>query len=237
MIMLSTPMKSTMELISGVGHMWYLPMLFWCFLAMFFIEKQNLKPGTMIVLLVVMALISSLPLPVRLNSTMYYMLFFFAGYAIKRYSVTVDQFAAPKWIIGVFAIYTLALITVQCIKPLSDSILTGGLQYKIFSSIIRSLYRLLYAIPGAAMIYLMSYWLVYKKELKLDIRLINLSACCFGIYLFQQFILKWIYYNTPAAQHISIAYLPWIAFLLTLIMSYLLTKACLKTRLGRFLIG
>lgn len=236
--MLSTPLKSTMELISGVGHMWYLPMLFWCFIAIVFIEKSNLRPKTTIILLVGLALLSFMPSPLRIGSAMYYMLFFFAGYAIQLFSFNTLKIATPKWIITALSIYVIALLLSKSSIALYISELNGGgYLSKALSLIIERFGQLLYALPGVAMVYLISYYIIYKKKIRLNIRLINLSTYCFGIYLFQQFILQWIYYHTEAANIISIIYLPWIAFLFTLILSLLLTKLTLSTRAGRLLIG
>lgn len=236
--MLSTPLKSTMELISGVGHMWYLPMLFCCFIAIVFIEKSNLRPKATIILLIGLAHLSFMPFPFRIGSAMYYMLFFFAGYAIQRFSFNTFKIATPKWIITALSIYVIALLLAKSSSPLQFCELNGGgYLSKALCLIIKRFGQLLYALPGVAMVYLISYYIIYKKKIRLNIRLINLSTYCFGIYLFQQFILQWIYYHTEVADTISIKYLPWIAFIITLLLSFLMTKLTLSTRIGRSLIG
>lgn len=41
---ITQPITTTLYgLINGVGHMWFLPMLFWCFVCVFIIEKLKLK--------------------------------------------------------------------------------------------------------------------------------------------------------------------------------------------------
>lgn len=51
--------------------------------------------------------------------------------------------------------------------------------------------------------------------------MITLSENCFGVYLFQQFVLKLIY-NSHIPQVINPVCLPWISFAIALIISLLL---------------
>lgn len=83
----------------------------------------------------------------------------------------------------------------------------------------------------------MSLIICKMKPLTLSPFWIKLSGYCFGIYLFQQFILQWLYYHTALQEYIGIIVLPWLAFAVTLILSWLLTHIMMQTRAGRYLIG
>ena len=67
--------------------------------------------------------------------------------------------------------------------------------------------------------------------------LITLSGYCYGVYIYQQFILKIIYYQTQLPFIVNAYWLPWIATLATIVLSLLLCHFTLKTKIGRFLIG
>lgn len=74
---ISQPVEITIkEIIEGVGHMWFLPMLFWCFACVWVIEKLRMRPQYVLPLLMLCSIFSFVPLPLQLNKTMYYMLFF-----------------------------------------------------------------------------------------------------------------------------------------------------------------
>lgn len=62
-------------------------------------------------------------------------------------------------------------------------------------------------------------------------------AECFGVYIFQQFILKYIVYNGAIISLLGSYWLPWVAFVITLLLSVVLSWGLLKTKVGRFLIG
>lgn len=64
---------------------------------------------------------------------------------------------------------------------------------------------------------------------------IRLSNCCFGVYIFQQFVLKLL--NQSILSFCIDAYLyPWIAFIITLCISLILTILIRTTKLGRQLL-
>lgn len=65
--------------------------------------------------------------------------------------------------------------------------------------------------------------------------MITLSENCFGVYLFQQFVLKLIY-NSHIPQVINPVCLPWISFAIALIISLLLTVCIRNTTIGKSLL-
>ena len=67
--------------------------------------------------------------------------------------------------------------------------------------------------------------------------LITLSGYCYGVYIYQEFILKLMYYKTSIPTYINEYLLPWMAAGMTLIASLLLCHITLRFRFGRFLIG
>lgn len=70
---------SLIELISGIGHLWFLVMLFWVFIGAWLINKLELPQSLIWSILVLFALLSDNPLPFQLSNAMYYLLFFYLG--------------------------------------------------------------------------------------------------------------------------------------------------------------
>lgn len=60
------------DVLSGVGHMWFLPMLFGRFVFVFLVEKMNLSTKSIVGVLFIMLFASLIPLPFRLSTAMYY---------------------------------------------------------------------------------------------------------------------------------------------------------------------
>lgn len=97
---ITQPIQITLYgLVNGVGHMWFLPMLFWCFVGIWIIEKLHLKPKLVIPLLCVVSIGSFLPLPFQMTATMYYMLFFYVGYILQRNDVSLDRYYTVRFAI------------------------------------------------------------------------------------------------------------------------------------------
>lgn len=67
--------------------------------------------------------------------------------------------------------------------------------------------------------------------------LIKINTYCFGMYLFQQFILQYLYYETSLPLVFNSYFLPWIGLLITLILSFIFTIIMSQTKIGRILIG
>ena len=71
------------------------------------------------------------------------------------------------------------------------------------------------------------------KKISRDSLIARIGNYCFGVYIFQQFILKILYYHTPIPAATGPYLLPWIGVLITLFVSYLLTYLIRLTWFGR----
>ena len=99
----------------------------------------------------------------------------------------------------------------------------------------RSYLRLFCAASGVAFVYSIANYLIEGKGLAIPRWLVELNGLCFGIYLFQQFILQILYYKTSLPSLVGPYWLPWVGLIVTLCISWLLTKLSLKTKIGRSL--
>ena len=67
--------------------------------------------------------------------------------------------------------------------------------------------------------------------------LITISGYCYGVYIYHQFILMYLYYKTDLISIVPNALFPWLGFAITLVLSLIFCFLTLRTRLGRYLIG
>ena len=221
-------------LICGYGHMWFLPMLFWCFIGVYVLEKIQIKEEYKLILLLLCSIVSFLPLPLRLSSAMYYIFFFYAGFYVrKRLAGKIINISTPK-VVFVWAVYAVVFIALTMVREFLMDVDTTNIIAKsvIFSG--ARLCQILYAELGIAAMYCTAIVITSNKELKPWI--IKIGAYCFGVYLFQQFILQILYYKTQLPSLVGPYWLPWVGSAIALTGSLLLSWLFRKTKLGRALI-
>lgn len=232
--------KIAYSILCGTGHMWFLPMLFWCFIFTFIAEKTGLRNILIILIAFVMAILSAVPLPLRLSSAMYYFLFFYIGYIIKRKDLNIRKLFTCRYAMAFTCIYLCIFIGMTllqsqylggAIHPTDIMILDKGI-----SIIIKTAIKLSIGLSGSLAIYSVTN-LIIAHGLTLPPALISLSSYCFGIYIYQQFILKFLYYHTEIPEIVSPYLLPWIGFVVALAGSFFLTYLTKKTKIGNRLLG
>lgn len=213
----------TEQILSGAGHMWFLPMLFTCFLGLWLTARLNRYPWLILCLAVLIAWY-----PVKLfyliDIFCQYFLFFMAGYFSS--TLRLRDKIKPRTLY--IAISLAIFIPCMALELLNPDIIHP---WKIYQTIL-----LLKKISGLTACYLII-WRTVPSDLKLPDILIRLSSYAFGIYICQEFILKWLYYHTPLTHYVVSAAVPWIGICMASILSVVGTHYMLKTRAGRFLVG
>lgn len=92
-----------------------------------------------------------------------------------------------------------------------------------------------YAFAGIVMIY--SWVGCYLQKHDVNLWMERVGYLSFGVYLFQQFILKGLYDHTQLPFLLGCYWLPWISFIIALFGSLVLPWLLRKTEIGRKLIG
>ena len=227
------------SIINGAGHLWFLPMLFWCFIFTSLAEKTGINRRCVTAIAIALSFVSVVPLPFRLSSALYYFVFFYVGYMLKRYDLNADKSVSRKnTILSVLAyIVIFTGLTAYLDRGGVDIHLSGNVMIdKGIVSLVRTAGKLAIGISGVTALYMtVNYFL--KRKGVLSHYIVDFSAYCFGIYIFQQFILKYLYYYTELPHVVSPAILPWIGFAAALTGSYLLTYLMRRASIGRNLIG
>lgn len=222
-------------IINGCGHMWYLPMLFWCFIGGWLLEQVKIKDVWKMVFLVIINLLIFVLLPLRLSSAASYMVYFYGGYLFYKHKDEIKDAITPKRLVISWIVFAL-FFTV--LRPLRDVLVTEE-SYPVISKFFIYLgnhaCQLVYAWTGIIAFYGTTVYYTQRHNLTNTIQ--KISSCSFGIYLLQQFVLCLLYYKTSFPTMVGPYWLPWLGFVIAAIISYFISSVLLKTKVGRFLIG
>lgn len=217
-------LKFLYTILNGCGHLWFLPMLFWCFVVLYIVLKTKIHPVIVLSIATVLS-IFYLGLPFRVGETMHYFLFFYLGYTIQQQQLSnqITQKLFPALVL--LPVYLLSFIygvDIQNITP-------GGV-------VVRRLLFFVSSFTGLMLCYIIVVKLCHKIN-RLPNAFVTLSGYSFGIYIFQQFILKYLYYYTPFSLNVNYTYMPWIGLVVACVLSFLTASIFKRFKIGRFFIG
>lgn len=234
------PLNFCVTILSGAGHLWFLPMLFWCFIAIWIIDKYKLSSWW---LLVTLCILSIFPIPfyvpLGFQRLPHFLFYCYLGYYIyEQHEILISNGMNWKPIILLWLFYISATI-VNVIYVLPKVRLLGSAEFldKIIWYGAQGTLNLLCSVSGILALYLLVMKLINRTDYRPKQWIINMSKICYGVYVFHQFILEWLYYHTAMPQHVNAWLLPWTMLLITCLASYALTKLTLLTKTGKFLIG
>lgn len=227
------------DLICGVGHLWYLTMLFVVFILSYFIVRLKVRAVNllMVVLFSIATIILTIQLPFNISLILYYLPFFLIGYYFYQYRERINKKLKEGGVFIVFAVFVITFLLTTVTKDLVDN---GVLYFGKYDSIVRfgiKVVHLVSAFFGVVAAYGFAYLYAKKKKGVVSKGLDYLNPYCFGIYLFQQFVLLILYFKTPLFATFGSYLAPWIAFVITIIVSFSLTYILRLTKAGRYLIG
>jgi surface polysaccharide O-acyltransferase-like enzyme len=228
-----------MKLLSGVGHLWFLPMLFWCFLCIWLIDRKQPSEKH---LLGVLAMLSMIPIPVPLpfgfHRFFHFMFYCYAGYLLYAHKEQVlARLMNAKSICCLFMIY-IALVVIEL--TVVSNIRGGKDELSILSALhfcLSYANRFVYSCCGILALWLFVCQWTTKVGFTPKEWVINASKYCYGVYVYHQFIMYYLYEFTSMPQHVSSWFIPFVGLLVTFPLSYLLTWLSLRSRIGRYLIG
>ena len=222
----------------GTAHMWFLPMLFICFVIVS-LFKTTIKNHFVLffALFFFLALLSFIPLPLRLDKTMYYFPFFVVGYGIgnKRFVIKnslLNRKKAVCTLLFFIAFFIGFTILNRIYKESKDCY---PFYIKCVFYVIMNCGKLIYSGLGVLIVYIVMER-IRNSGLTINSFWISLSECCFGVYLFQQFVLVYLYDYTSLPYRVNSFCLPWLCFIIALLTSVMLSWLLRQTKVGRSLI-
>ena len=225
------------DIVNGLGHMWFLPMLFWCFLFAYILMHIKIREEFKLLLLFSLAIFSFLPLPLRLSSACYYLLFFYLGFYLFSYKALLVEYINLERIILGIIVFILLFIPLTLLREYLLEVETSHMLNKVLKFTLSTFCKLLYAIVGLLVFYFWSIYYIRSKNTTLPNWLIRFNLLCFGTYLYQQFILKYLYYKTSLPVILGSYWLPIIGCVITLGICVIMSALSLRTRIGRYLLG
>ena len=228
-----------MAITNGVGHLWFLPMLFWCFLGLWIIDHYKTYP---IPTLLVLWFMSIVPISLVIHffgfsKTFHFMFYIYLGYFLRmKYDVIVRN---AKWkniclICGIayFVIISCNLIYIQpCLSE------TNSFRDKVFFYVITEFIHSVYTVLGLLALLLVVVNITESNGYRPKTFVLEASSICYGVYVFHQFILQYLYYETNISCYFNDFLLPIFVFIVSLSISIAFTLLFLKIKIGRFLIG
>lgn len=223
------------SIINGCGHMWYLPMLFWCFIGGWLLEQIKIKDGWKFAFLVFLNLVALVSLPLRISSAFSFMLYFYTGFLFYKFRDRIKSLITPNRLIIAWLVFVVIFVI---FRPMRDVLAINEKQsvyLKLIVYVGNNACQLLYASIGLLAFFGTAVYFTQSHQLSEITK--KIAACCFGIYLFQQFVLQLLYYKTDFPLWVGPYWLPWCGFVLATVISYLLSNMLLKTKIGRTLIG
>lgn len=218
--------------LEGIGHLWFLPMLFLCFILAWVMVKMQMPKPILVAILAVLLLLSRLDLPFRLSLLFYYIFFFFAGFYMFGRRHIISTKVDIKLIFVSWGGYVVSFILFSLLRSYSVRCLPDG----YICRVCMILCQLIYATFGTLSLYLTAIYNMITKGRILPQWMLNIGSCCFGVYIFQQFILKYLYYYSIFPACLPQRVMPWVAFVIALLTSLILTWTIRTTSVGRKLL-
>lgn len=222
------------KLMNGCGHLWFLPMIFWCFVCCYLLERFPFFSFHKVLIITILACIFSpgALLPFGLGHLFSFFIYFYLGFALKRGLFSWKLLSEKKSILFI-CIYLILI----CLKKIIADYHTIYLTQKIVSVLLSRVVGIFAALSMVISVYSLANIERLKVKLKSIPILVTLNSYCYGVYIYQQFILVYLYYHINLPYFVSPGILPWIGLFITLNTSVALCYITLKTRIGRFLIG
>ena len=226
------------KLLSGCGHLWFLPMLFWCLLLLWLIEKYELSGNALLVALAFLSMIRSVPIPFGLNSVSHYLFYAYFGYYLYQHrDIIVNYLSNHKYFSILMSLLYILLVAIGHSSLITDMPTDTTCQYAVQYAL-RSILELPACLCGIIALFTLAISSSQRVSLETNPSWIKQAdKVSFGIYLYHQFLLIYLYHYTPIISEVNPWLLPWIGFLFSYTISWLLAHITLKTKVGRYLIG
>ena len=228
------------DVICGLGHLWFLPMLFWCFIFVWLIEKLSISKWVKLFVLLIVSIVFygyEQILPFRLGYSLYYLFYFYLAFCVFQHKDRiVVRLAHNKSIIILLLLFIISFVVFTIMPDWINKIDNGTLAFYIFRGGLGHVSRTIYSTLG-----LMTFYLLVMKCLcqgnKPSNLLIWLNPLCMGIYIVHNFVIRAMYDISNLPELLGTFWLPWVGYCVALISSIIVSFIMRRTRIGKILIG
>ncbi len=207
--------------LNGAGHLWFLPMLFWCFLLGFLLYRSALNQKTKLLILLAAVMLSVISFPLRLDKTLYYLFFFYLGMAFMHNQDVCRRLSENNVFLISMAITWLTLfISYELVLPALPRHFESGL-LEVSVKLLKKAWVFLYASAGTLFSFMLAYRIMQRRTC-LPKSVLFCSSVSFGVYLFHQIVIEVLYYKTSLPVLLGPYWLPWIGLGVAMSVSVLL---------------
>lgn len=193
------------RILSGVGHLWFLPLCFSCFVLIWMIDRltiwldSNTKitiPIELIILLFFFVL--NIFRPFHLSGIWsrraHFVVFFYGGYLLRKYRAAIlNRFMKKGWIIFLTVFY---FTLVTCRHFFLDQYVLSGVVSRSVGLQLLAFLRFLTPFTGLGALYLFVCSIVDRPNYEPRAWIVESSKVCYGVYVYHCFFLMALYYHT-----------------------------------------
>ena len=229
------------DVLNGTGHLWYLVMLFWCFLEAWFLMQIKIDNRIKLIGIVFLAIFGScIPLPFRISKSFYYLFFFFLPVLVvgKREVILERLKSAPfRSLVLWWGLFFLSFVLINYMAHYPRSVESLPLLTKAYMLPLNHSMQMIYSSLGVIAFYYTAMLIAgIVSPVGKDSMLVKIGNYCFGVYIFQQFVLKGLYFKTDIPGIVGPYILPWLGFVIALVVSFLLIYFIRLSKVGRALL-
>ena len=218
-------------LLTGTGHLWILPMLFWCFVFELYLGQKISNKH-----LLIFAYLCTIPYPEIpvIKISLYYCFFFHLGVLVFNNRQKVQSWLTTNRFIFILTAYAILFVvsTTMIARWLQIDDTTPIVKKAVLVHI-RTILRLCYSILAVIIYYYIGYHLQVKRSIYNIIH--SIAIYSFGIYIFQEILLRLVYYYSDVPFRLPGYMVPWFGFLLAFVCSYCLSYLLNRCRVTKFL--
>ena len=215
------------DVLIGIGHLWYLPTLFVCFMISYVLVRVNINEKLVFFILLLIAMLSFIiPNYARISQALYFEFFFYTGMLAKKHSFKIKS----KLHAALLLVVVIPVLLV--IKDLFYQDSPSFIQIMICNALQMSC-----GFIGTIALFTICHYVSQEISPQMQLFFYHFSTLSMGIYIIQEFIIRIIYYKTQLPQYLGSVLLPWITIIITLIASYMLAYFAHNHKVGKILIG
>ena len=233
--------KSVYEILNGAGHLWYLTMLFWCFVETWLLMQGKIDERIKLAGVAFLAIFCSwMPIPFRIATSFYYLFFFYLPVLIvDRREIIFEKVRSNpvRTLIISWGLFFFSFVLIRYVAHFPRAVEGPSMVIKALLLSLNNMMQMVYSTLGVVAFYLTALLIAGTSEpVSKDSLLFKVGNYCFGVYIFQQFVLKGLYYYTPIPGIVGPYVLPWAGAFTALVVSFVLVSLIRLTRIGRLIL-
>lgn len=225
--------------INGAGHLWFLPMLFCCFVLQNYLIKES--SSRIIVLLIFLSILPYPNLPLHINVSFHYLVYFNIGVFINKYYntfisriKTITTFNKISLVI-LYGCYLIASLYFK--YSILENMSSSSLAFRCVKISVEHIIRMSQVLPMALLYFYFGVACSRYLSSCMGGGISKIAKLSFSIYILQEFILRFLYYKTSFCIDLGSVLYPWCGFVLSFFISYLLSWIFNHNKFTNLIIG